>query len=426
MLFRFPLGIVLLAGSCSAGTVCALKSDAAGGVKNETSAFQAAIDECAAHGGGTVPVGPGSHRIGPIALKSNVTLELPAGAELKASTDFNDYPITGENIWQGEPQKRPVALIHAEHQSHIAITGKGVIDGGGSAWWKPYRERKRATGEEMPRPWMVQFSYCDHVLVEGVTLQNSPSYTLVPYFSTDVTVRGIKILAPPDSPNTDGVAPYSSHRVRISDATIDTGDDNVAIKSSRSTDPGLDSSCSDVTVSNSTFLHGHGATIGADTGGGVHNVVMEHVRLEGTQYGLRIKSGRGFAGEVDHITYRDIVMTAADPAVSVTEYYPNVPKQDAGQPLSPTTPRFHDITLERVKAEGGKSAGIVVGLPETPIANFVMRDVEISAGQGLTVRNAAVVLRESHIRPQSGPAIIREQNAQVDEGEPNKEKSSAR
>lgn len=273
MFVSFPLWMVLLASSCSAATVCDLKSDgSAGSVKNETGVFQPAIDDCASHGGGTVRVGPGSHRIGPLALKSNV-------------------------------------------------------------------------------------SYCDHVLVEGVTLLNSPSYTLVPYFSTDVTVRGIKILAPPDSPNTDGVAPYTSHRVRISDATIDTGDDNVAIKSSHSTDPGVDSSCSDATVGNSTFLHGHGATIGADTGGGV---------------------------------------------------------------------RFHDITLERVKAEGGKSAGLVIGLPETPIANFVMQDVEISAGQGLTVRNAAVVLRESHIRPQSGPAIIREQNAQVDEGEPNKEKSGAR
>ncbi|MGP8246874.1 MAG: glycoside hydrolase family 28 protein [Bryobacteraceae bacterium] len=414
--------VVLLAGPVCDPRALGAKAD---GRTKDTRAIQAAIDECAAKGGGTVRLTAGTYLSAPVWLKTGITLELGKGAVLLGSPDFDDYPVRGETIWQGVPAKRPLALVDAADAADVRIIGEGTIDGGGAPWWKAYRAQKKAGGGDMPRPWLVEFSRCRRVLMEGVTLRDSPSYTVVPYFSRDVTIRDIKIYAPPDAPNTDGIAPYSSHHVLITKCLIDTGDDNVAIKSSAPTKAGEDSSASDITVSDCTFLHGHGATIGADTGGGIHGVAMERVRLEGTQYGLRIKSGRGFAGEVDHIVYRDIVMTAADPAVSVTAYYPSIPKQDAGQPVSSSTPRFHDIALVRVKSEGAKEAGVVIGLPESPIRNFTMEDVDIAAGKGLTVRDATVILRRSHIRAQSGPAIIREQNANVDEDDSNKEKSGA-
>lgn len=386
----------------------------ADGIAVDTRAIQQAIDRCAASGGGTVRFAAGTYLTAPILLKSNITLQLDKGAVVVGTTNPADYPVTGENIWQGVMQKRPQALIGAVDQSHVRISGEGTVDGAGAGWWKIAVEKKKAKQEDPPRPWLVQFTRCQDVVVEGVTLKDSPSYTLVPYFSSDVVVRNIKILAPPDSPNTDGVAPYSSHHVRIEHSVIDAGDDNVAIKSSRPSKAGEDSSVSDVTVSDCTFLHGHGATIGADTGGGVHDILMENLRLDGTTNGLRIKSGRGFAGEVYNVTYRNITMTAASPAIAISAYYPNMPEQDTARPLTAQTPKFHDITLSHVTATGGDDAGSVIGLPESPIRNLVLDHVDVSARKGLRVRHATVSSRGSEVKAASGPAWIEEENAHIE------------
>ena len=384
------------------------------GIALDTHAIQQAIDRCAASGGGIVQIPVGTYLTAPILLKSNITLQLDKGAVLIGTSDPADYPVTGENVWQGVMQKRPQALLSATGQSHVRISGEGMVYGSGAPWWKIAQERKKAHQEDPPRPWLVQFTRCQDVLVEGVTLKDSPSYTLVPYFSSDVVIRNIKILAPPDSPNTDGVAPYSSHHVRIEHSVIDSGDDNVAIKSSRPSKPGEDSSVSDITVSDCTFLHGHGATIGADTGGGVHDILMENLRLEGTTYGLRIKSGRGFAGEVYNITYRNITMTSTSPAITISAYYPSVPEHDSAQPVTFGTPKFHDITLSQVTATGGEEAGSVIGLPESPIRNLVLDHVSVSARKGLRVRHATITSRTSDVKVTSGPAWIEEENVQID------------
>lgn len=413
-----PVALFLTATAAAAttGKVCDPRTFGAkaDGRTKDTAALQAAIDQCATHSG-TVRVSPGTYLIAPISLKSHVTLELAKGATLLGSPDFADYPITGENIWQGQPQPRAAALINATGQTDIKLTGEGTVDGDGEHWWTAYKARKAATKEEMPRPWMVQFSDCDRVTVEGVTLQNSPSYTLVPYFCRNVTIRKIKILAPPETPNTDGIAPYSSHDVEITDCLIDAGDDNIAIKSSRPSGA-KDSTCSNITISRCTFLHGHGATIGADTGGGVHDVLFDHVRLQGTRYGLRIKAGRGFGGEVHHIVYRDIELIDTNPAITVSEYYPNVPAaQDEAKPVTATTPQFHDITFTRVTAKGGSDAGQIVGLPESPVRGLLFEDVSISSSKGLQIRNATVTLRNSKIQATSGPPLIAEDNAHVNQ-----------
>ncbi len=386
----------------------------ADGISLDTHSIQQALDRCAANGGGIVRIPPGTYLTAPLILKSNITLQLDKDALLIATTNPADYPVSGETIWQGVVAKRLQALIGATGQSHIRISGEGTIDGSGAPWWKIAQERKKAHQEDPPRPWLVQFTRCQDVVVEGVTLKDSPAYTLVPYFSTDVVVRNIKILAPPDSPNTDGVAPYSSHHVRIEQSLIDAGDDNVAIKSSRPSHPGEDSSVSDITVSDCTFLHGHGATIGADTGGGVHDVLMENLRLEGTTYGLRIKSGRGFAGEVYNITYRNITMTSTSPAITISAYYPSVPEHDTAQPVTSQTPKFHDITLSHVTASGGQDAGSIIGLPESPVRNLVLDHVEVSARTGLRVRHASIASRTSEIKVTSGPAWIEEENVHID------------
>ena len=105
-----------------------------------------------------------------------------------------------------------------------------------------------------------------------MTIQNSASWQVVPYYSDDVVIRNSKILAPARSPNTDGIDPFSSSHVTISHMTIDVGDDNIAIKSGQPGSPGPDSPSTDITITDCTFLHGHGMSMGSEIAGGVQRV----------------------------------------------------------------------------------------------------------------------------------------------------------
>ena len=91
-----------------------------------------------------------------------------------------------------------------------------------------------------PRPRLVVFDHCKHIRVEGVTLQNSAFWQLVPYYSDDVVIRNIRVLAPSNSPNTDAVDPFSSSNVTIDHLYADVGDDNIAVKSGAINSPGGD------------------------------------------------------------------------------------------------------------------------------------------------------------------------------------------
>jgi polygalacturonase len=409
----FGLFCVSTFGQSSASCHVGLSPRAVG--TDTTAAIQEAIDRCATGGGGTVEIPAGSYQIKPIALKSKVNLHLDPGAVLHGVTDESAYPVTMQNIWQGKPQDRPLALIGAAGQKNVSLTGPGTVDGEGAGWWKHYDDLRKKTGEELARPWLVQFTHCTHVVVDGVELRDSPSYTLVPFLSDDVTIRNVRIVAPPDSPNTDGIVPYSSHHVRVTGATVDSGDDNVAIKSSRPIGSGGgDFSAFDITISDCTFLHGHGATIGADTGGGVHDVLMENITFRGTTNGIRIKSGREISGEVARITYRHLAMTDTSPAVSILEYYPRTPDEDTAQPVDDSTPRFHDIHIIDLSASGGKDAGSVIGLPESPVKGVFFENVKISAGVGMKVRNASVSLgRGTLIKAARGEDVIRQNGAEL-------------
>jgi polygalacturonase len=112
------------------------------------------------------------------------------------------------------------------------------------------------------------------VRVEGVTIQNSPFWQLVPYYCDDVVIHNVRILAPYPSPNTDAVDPFSSSNVRIDHLYADTGDDNIAIKSGSIDSPGGDDPSRNITISDCTFLHGHGLSIGSEIAGGA----QQHTR----------------------------------------------------------------------------------------------------------------------------------------------------
>jgi len=383
------------------------------GVTKDTVAIQAAIDSCARLGGGTVHLTPGTYLSAPIVLKSNITLELDKGATLLGSGDHADYPAKTEFR---EPGLQ--SLVSATDATNVSITGEGTIDGNGESWWVIARAVKNAgvMGSDHPRPRLVVFDHCKHVKVEGVTIQNSPMWQLVPYYSDDVGIRNVRVLAPAHSPNTDAVDPFSSSRVVIDHVFADVGDDDVAIKSGAINSPGPDEPSRDISITDCTFLHGHGLSIGSEIAGGAQNIRAERIHFEGTDNGIRVKANRDRGNDVSHLVFRDIEMKDVKNALVISEYYPKVlpPDGEAAQPVTRLTPHFHDIVLENVTATGSTSAGAIVGLPEAPVAGVVLRNVKIGAQHGLTIGYAEVSGTGVVVQAVEGEGIMRQAGAKVE------------
>ena len=406
--------LALIAPIAHADTVCNVHAYGAkaDGVTKDTHAIQAAIDACEQKGGGTVLFTAGTYISAPILLKSNINLHLDKGATLLGSPDHADYPAKTEFREPGIQ-----ALVSAVNATNVSITGDGVIDGAGESWWQMARAYKDhgVMGFDHPRPRLVVFDHCKHVRVEGVTLQNSPMWQLVPYYTDDIVIRNIKVLAPAHSPNTDAVDPFSSSNIIIDHLYADVGDDDIAIKSGPANSPGPDAPSRDIIITDCTFLHGHGLSVGSEIAGGAQNIRAERIHLTGTDNGIRVKANRDRGSDVSHIVFKDIDMKDVKNALIISEYYPNIlPSEDpTPQPITRLTPFFHDITVENVTATGSTSAGAIVGLPEAPIANVVLRNVHLSAQRGLTIAYATVSGSDVKVEATEGQPITQQAGAKV-------------
>jgi polygalacturonase len=402
-----------LAGvSANAAKICDVRDFGAkgDGTTKDTAAIQKAIDSCsAAPAGGTVKLSGGTFVSGPIVLKSKITLDVEKGATLLGSPDHSDYPRKME--FRGPGYQAFIGAVNAEH---IVITGGGVIDGNGKSWWDEVREQRQngikdagILGSEHTRPRGVVFDHCKDVRMEDITVQNSAYWQIVPYYTDGVVIRNVTILADPHSPNTDAIDPFSSSNILIEHVTSDVGDDNIAIKSGMINSPGPDAPSKNIVIRDCTFKHGHGLSIGSELAGGAQNVVGERITFIGTDQGVRVKANRDRGADVSNIVLKDLTMTDVKNAILVSEYYPKVfPEGDvAAAPVGRLTPLFHDIVIQNVKATGSKSAGVIVGLPEAPVKNIKLQNVDIQAQTGLRIAYADVMLDHVTVNAAEGQAI---------------------
>lgn len=385
----------------------------ADGVTKDTQAIQAAIDDCAKAGGGTVKLSGGTFLSAPIVLKSNITLNLEKGTTLLGSPDHVDYPAKTEFRAPGSQ-----SLVSATEAENIAITGDGTIDGNGESWWAEARATHHAgiVGAVQFRPRLVVFDHCKHVRMEGITIQNSPSWQLVPYYTDDMIIRNVRILAPQHSPNTDAIDPFSSSNMVIDHVYADVGDDNIAIKSGIINSPGPDEPSRNITITDCEFMHGHGLSIGSEIAGGANHIRAERIHFKGTDQGIRIKANRDRGNQVYNISFKDITMEDVKTSILISEYYPKVlPEREiAPAPITRLTPFFHDITIENVNSVKSGTAGVIVGLPESPVKNLVLRNVNISAEKGMTIAFAEVKGSDVHVIAAQGQAINIAPSARVD------------
>lgn len=384
----------------------------------DTAAVQRALDECGTAGGGIVRFPAGTYLSQPIFLHGGTTLQLEAGAILQATDKRADF-------LNPEKTNSFFAFVNGENLHDVAITGPGVIDGAGMPWWGPAEAaRRRTPGYVLPRPRMIALTDCSNVRVDDVTLRNSPLTHLALTACEGIVISNVTVQTPAGAANTDAIDPINCKGVLITRCRINAGDDNISIKSEGAI-PGRPFASEDITVTDCVFLRGHGMSIGGATVGGVRNVTVRNCTFENTENGIRIKSLRGRGGTVENIRFSDLTMKNVNPAITFTCYYMTnsagdpvqrfAPPDDPAQPVNQTTPVFRNICVSNLTATCPKSAGLIIGLPESAISNVVLENVRIrAAGAGLSIRNArGIRFKNVAIANQQGPPFIVE-NAQVE------------
>jgi polygalacturonase len=352
---------------------------------DNTTAIQAALTAAQSAGGGTVNVPSGTFLSGPIVIGSGTNLQLASGATLKM-LPMASYPTPG------------TAFITSSGSTHdIAITGSGTIDGQGQDWWTAF-----ASDSSTTRPQEVSLGKVTRVQISGIKLTNSPEEHIWVKSDTNVTITGITISTlavsgKAEPKNTDGVDVTATGMFFCNNNVAD-GDDNIAMGGTN------------LYIGYSTFGVGHGCSIGSITESGVSNVTVDHLTMNGTTSGIRMKSARDRGGTVTGLTYSNITMTNVPTPVYITSYYPTLPTDpttDTAMAVTSTTPYWQNITLKNVTATGATQAGILWGLPEAKISNVTFDNVKISATSGMEIYHATGVsfTDGSSVTPKSGAAV---------------------
>jgi polygalacturonase len=314
------------------------------GTTDCTGAFRDAIAACSRRGGHVI-VPAGTFFTGAIHLLSNVDLHLEQGSVILFSQDPNAYLPVVFTRWQGVELMNYSPPVYSYGQHNIAITGQGTLNGQADAnhWWNwkpletadfnlletmadgnvPVAQRVFGAGHFLP-PQMIQPFLTDTVLIQGVTIENSPFWHMNPNLCRNVTVEGVSINS--SGPNTDGCDPESCDGVVIDGVTFNTGDDCIAIKSGRDADGRrVNVPCQNVVIQNCNFANGHGGiTIGSEMTGGVRNVYARDLTMNSAnlQAGHRIKTNTLRGGFVENSNvYRIDAGTIGGPLLLIQGQY---------------------------------------------------------------------------------------------------------
>lgn len=350
------------------------------GTADHTSAIQALLDQLQP-AGGTLYFPSGEYRTGSLEIRSNTTIELEAGAVLLASGCHAQFPVVGTERIEGYTRGTRQGLLFALNGENITVKGEGTIDGRGYYWWNT-----GMSDEERPRS--IQFISCSNVKIEGITIINSPCWSIHPICCNNVYINGVTVKNPYDSPNTDGINPESCSNVRISNCCVDVGDDCITLKS------GLEKDlfqkrrpCENIVITNCTFVHGHGGiVIGSEMSGNVQNVTVTNCIFRNTDRGIRIKTRRKRGGRVEDVIISNVIMDGVIAGITMNAYYccGAEPGDETlfsrlPQPVEPSTPVMRNFIISNIIMKNVKAAGIYLfGLPEMPIDNVKITNADIS------------------------------------------------
>jgi polygalacturonase len=372
------------------------------GTADCTAAIRAAIEDCAAHGGGHVTVPEGTYATGPVRLRSGVDLHLRAGATLAFSRDPAAYLPPVLTRFQGVETYGYSPLVYAHGEHDIAVTGAGVLDGRADEthWWPwsgqeefgwrpglpqqeddwpllwaqaergdPVEQRVYAEGRHF-RPNFLETYRCRNVLVEGVTFVRSPMWVMHPVLCEGVLVQDVTVDS--TGPNNDGCDPESCRDVVIRGCTFNAGDDCIAVKSGREADGRrVNVPSEDILIEDCVMRHRYGAiTLGSDMTGGIRNVFARrcHIGGPGLYFGLYIKTNSVRGGFAENIQLDDITVTHLTKEFVTCDFHRGE-GDTGGYP-----PRVRDIGIRNVTVGRARRAVLAQGYPHAPIRGLRLMD----------------------------------------------------
>lgn len=372
------------------------------GVTLNTEAFRKAVSALTKKGGGHLNVPMGIWLTGPIQLKDNIDLHVEKNAIIYFSPDKSLF------VDKDGKSSRVDPCIKASKRKNVCVTGEGIIDGNGDQWrpvkrskvsdvewkrfaaiggieksngtlWYPWNDKagyaniaETPEKQEKMRNDIIRFTNCENVLIQGVTVQNSPKFHVHPVNCRNVIIDGVIVRCPWNAQNGDAIDLSDCHQSLIVNCVVDAGDDGLCMKSGNFKETNIVNGCEDILIDNNTVYHAHGGfVIGSEDICGMKRIVVRNCRMAGTDTGLRFKSGIGRGGKTEDIYISDIVMTdIADEAIVLQCDYVDRPAGSEGKTAAlpeklEKVPEFTDIHISNVTcrgAETGVSAKGIEGL----------------------------------------------------------------
>jgi polygalacturonase len=411
------------------------------GATVNTKAIQAAIDACAAGGGGVVVVPAGVFVSGALYFKQGVALEVDKDGVLKSTTTMADFPPIYTS-WEGTERYWTSAFLNFVGMKDVSVTGEGTIDGSGLSWpgagggprrggaggRRPPPSAPAPTGP-LPKPEDVYPSPlpttstlslapdpahlpsinaagislgagagrlsppralviqdCTNVRVSGLHLKNPGRWGFVFIYCQNVTAENLTVRTDKYIPSSDGIDVCSCRDVRITGCDIACNDDNISIKAGKDADGmRVNRPSENITISDCTFGVGGGLAMGSEVTGSIRHVLVQRCKFIGTSTAARIKSQPSRGGEVEDIVYRDIQITDVARAIEVDVEWRLVgPVVPAAQVLT----AVHNIRLSNFTGTA-QSVGIIRGFKDSPIRDFKFDHCQITAQKGLLLENVA-------------------------------------
>lgn len=395
----WTVGLFVLCGQAFGGVYDVAQYGAVGdGAKVNTQAIQAAIDACAAGGGGVVSFPTGKYLTGTLYLKSGVSLRVEQGATLLGSTNLADYPVNSCKYPSRSDEYTVRALIWGEGLEDVGITGTGTLDGQGGAF-----RSKKADREEMDsvnvslkregrypiqeryldRPYLIRLVSCRRVLVENVSLRNSAMW-MQHYLDCDfLTVRRINVYNHA-SQNNDMIDIDGCRNVVVSDCVGDSDDDALTLKSTgaRATEH--------VVVTNCILRsHCNAIKMGTESAGGFRDIAISNCVIQRSQSTPKDKD---FAGQIEGLS--GIALEIVDGGTLERVSISNIVIEGTSAPLfmrlgnrgrapKPSDPKpaagtFRDVSISNVTATGTGSIGCAFsGIPGHCLENVRLSNISI-------------------------------------------------
>lgn len=369
------------------------------GVHDDTAAIQAAIMACPKDGRVFIPAG--TYKVTSLFLKSDICIDIDDEAVIIGTTErekiavlpgmtesYDEESEYNLGTWEGNPLDCFASMFTGINVENVVITGGGTLDGKADFdnWWEGDGREKIIAF----RPRMIFLNHCKNVTVHGLTIQNSPSWNLHPYFSDKIRFLDLTILNPWNSPNTDGMDPESVNGLEVVGVHFSLGDDCIAVKSGKFyMGNKYKVPSQNLEIRQCLMQNGHGAvSLGSEMAGGIRNLHAYKCIFDDTDRGLRIKTrrGRGKDAVVEGIYFEDIEMNDVKTPFVVNSFY-NCCDPDAHSdyvkcksplPVDERTPAVNQLSFKNINAKNCHAAGaFLYGLPEQKIDYIEFENIHI-------------------------------------------------